>query len=181
MDWGTLISDFKGTLHDASKNAFDSLTKNSRRPLNATDSILRQSIGKTYQQFKNRLAGEFNIDRTEDLTIENLSSKIGAQMKNTAIRVGTETTIALLGQSVSAIEGPLGLLLSELASVAIGEFSHYVAGKHSYKPGQWVFLDVGRQTRKINENPKVIELSQADVGLWMGDSNEYAIIPDDLD
>ena len=177
-DWGTLIADSRGILHDVAKNSFDSLTKDIRQPLNPTQKLLSESFTTTFDQFKKRMGEKFNVDVSHGVTLESVSSQIGAQLKNTATRMGVEAAVGLVAAKVATLEGPVGLILSEAVTIATGEFANYFASKQDFKPGQWVFIDVGEKTRHVNENPKVIELREdSDI---FGDQG-FAVIPDDLD
>ena len=174
-DWGTVISDFKGNLVDASRDAFDSFHNGY-----SVTSMLKQPFENTFKEFRSKIGKEFNIDAQKPLTLESLSDKVGTTLRDNAIQLGADYALQMAGKYVGELEGPLGMLISEAASIAIGEFEKYL-GKTNYKTGQWVFLDVGSQVHHVNEKPKIIELRSEDVGEMFGFQDEFAIIPEELD
>ena len=178
-DWGTLISDSKGILHDVAKESFDNLTSKIRQPLNTTNHLLSDTFSKTYKTFQNRIKGTLGIDIEGGVSLENIGAQLSEQLKNKAVSVTVESALGFAASKAAQVEGPLGLLLGEAVSVATGEFALYFMHKQDLKPGTWVFLDYGSTTRQINENPTVIELREGyDI---LGSQQSYAIIPDDLD
>ena len=145
-DWGLKISDAAGSLHDLAKNAFDSLTADARPPLNLTEKALNQNFGKTFQTLKEKAMSNLGIELTGDITVENLSSLVmdkvmGAQLAGDVIVSG-------LTNAIGDIDGPIGMLLSEAASLAISAFENK-AEHHIYSPGQWVLIDNGQRSRAI--------------------------------
>jgi len=183
MDYGTLIADFKGQLHDVSKNAFDSFAKKNAHALTAGNKVLTESFQTTYNAFKNTVVSKLGISTDTPLTIENLGEKLKTTARDTALQLGVDAAVAMAGKYALEIEGPLGILISEAASLAIGAFESQVLGKTKYQPGQWIFLDVGSTTHHINEKPKVIQLATQAVGsiFGLGDTDEFAIVPEELD
>jgi hypothetical protein len=178
VDYGTLIADAKGILHDVSQNAFDSITKGVHAPLNASSELLQHNFTQTYQTFKKNIAEKLNIDIDKGIDLESIYEQLKGQLSKQAVRVGVESAIGY-GLSLAAeLEGPLGILLSEAVTIAGTEFTAYMLGKQSFSPGQWVFLDYGEKTRQINEKPKVIELQE---GLDIFGGENFALIPDELD
>ena len=116
------------------------------------------------------------------LTLESLGDKLKTTARDAALQIGTDAAVAMAGKYALELEGPLGILISEAATLAIGAFEKKL-GKTQYKPGQWVFIDVGSQTHHINEKPKIIEIASQAIGsLWgLGDNDEFAIVPEELD
>ena len=177
-DWGTLVADSKGVLHDLALESFDTLSKNVRQPLNSTDKLLTDSFTTTYKKLKTHIQGTLGLDPEEGISLENIARQVGSQLKSQATRIGVEAAVGFAASKAASLEGPLGMLLSEAVTIATSEFAAYFLDKQHFKTGQWVFLDYGTQTRHINDNPKVVQLSQ---GFDMFSSSSYTIIPDELD
>jgi len=179
-DWGTFVSDSKGILHNVALNSFDTLSATVREPLNSTNTALRENFDSTYKKYKDKISDTFGLDPEEGLSLENISKSVSEMLGDTGLRLGAEAVLGYAAKSVAELEGPLGLMLSEAVTIATGEFAKYLAtGDEDYKPGQWVFIDYGVQTtRKINENPKVIELN-TESSIWS--SSDITIVPDELD
>ena len=176
-DWGTLISDSKGILHDVALESFDSLSKNVRQPLNTTNKLLTETFDTTWKSFRKRIQGTLGLNPEEGLTLESVS-KLGETLKGQAARFGVETVVGYVASKAANLEGPLGILMSEAVTIATTEFSAYFLGKQNFKRGQWVFLDCGTQTRHINDNPTVIQINEENDFFGSG---SYAVIPDELD
>ena len=176
-DWGTFISDYQGKMHNVARASFDSLTKSARDPLNVSDPVLRNTFTETFKVFKKNIGDEFNLEGG-DFTLEQIGDKLRQQLQNTGFRMGLETGAGYLAAKAGAVEGPLGILLTEAVTIAASEFTHLYAGTKAYKPGQWVFIDCGLKTKKINRDAKVVEL-KSNYDLF--GSQDFAVIPDDLD
>ena len=58
------------------------------------------------------------------------------------------------------MEGPIGILLSEVVTIGIAQFSKAWV-KETYEAGQWVIIDLGMIPVRINQAPHVIQVSEA--------------------
>ena len=159
-DYGTLISDARG-LHDVSKNSFDSLSKDIRQPINASNLLLRESFSATFNKFKKKIAQQTGLDVDGGITLENIASQVTKELQTTVGRISLESATGYAVSALAEMEGPLGLVLSEALTIASSEFANYFLSKQHFKPGQWVFIDLGqRNVHRVNEKPKIIELQE---------------------
>ena len=179
-DWGTWISDAKGSLHNISKNAFDSMSTSSRQPLNATNKILTESFDKTWTSFKGHIASDYgiNMDVEGGLGIEDVAAQLTKGIGQNIARVGTEALVGgVLAKVSGAAEGPLGILISDIITVAGVEFATALFDYQSFKPGQWVLLDLGSRPRRVNKDPKVIQIKEGQ-SIW---GDKFIDVPDDVE
>ena len=136
-DWGTLVADWKGELHNVSKNAFDSLATSLTPPLKAGDTLLNNSFQDTFKSFQTEIVNKFGVDGKMPLTLENIRDQVQGKVASTAVRFAADSALALAGKYLGeTFEGPLGLLISELAQVAISQFDG--PQEFHYKPGQGI-------------------------------------------
>jgi hypothetical protein len=175
-DWGTTIVDAGGSFHDLAKNAFDSFSTNASQPLNITENLLRDTFKDTWQSFREKASAEFGIPMDEGLSLENIGKKLATGVATTALELGLEAGGGYLLAKAAQVEGPIGILLSEVVTIGIAQFSKAWI-KETYEAGQWVILDLGMIPIRINQAPHVIQVSEAK-SLW-GDS--YIDLPDDVD
>ena len=86
-DFGTLIADSRGVLHDVSKHGFDALRGALSKPLNTSDSILTDSFQQTFSNFKESLASKYGLDPEEGLSLENIAEQLREQLFTTGGRM----------------------------------------------------------------------------------------------
>ena len=175
-DWGTTIVDAGGAFHDLAKNAFDAFSGSNSKPLNATVDIMKQSFSKTWEEFRETTSKEFGLSLDEGLSLESVGKQLMSGFAKQAIEFGVEAAGGVLLSKVAGIEGPIGILMSQIVTVGIAEFSKRFV-RVSYKPGQWVILELEPLPVRINQKPHVIQVSEK-TRLW-GDS--YIDLPDDID
>ena len=130
MDYGTLIQDFKGQLHDVSKNAFDSFAKKNSHALTAGNELLRTSFESTFSSFKDSIASKLGFEASTPLTLENLGDKLKTTARDAAVQLSVDAAVAMAGKYALELEGPLGILISEAASLAIGAFEKQVGKQY---------------------------------------------------
>ena len=175
-DWGLKISDAAGNLHDLAKNAFDSLSVDARAPLNVTEKILKQNFSSTFDALKAKAMKSLGLDLSGDLTVENMSSLVMEKVLEAGGKLAGEIIISGLGTAMADVEGPIGMLLSEAASLAIGAFES--EPEHEiYKPGQWVLIDNGSRSRVINQKRTTVQIEKR-TSLW---GDDYYEIPGEMD
>ena len=90
-DFGTLISDAKGILHDVSKHGFDSFRGALSDPMNITDTTLSDSFTTTFSIFKEKIAEKYGIDIEGGISLENLGEQIKGKLLSTGGRLVAET------------------------------------------------------------------------------------------
>ena len=176
-DWGTKIVDAGGSYHDIAVNAFDSLSSKMHQPLQDTSKQLQKSFGDTFATLKARAGNALGIADVENLSVENIGKQLIKGVSTTVGRFGAEAIGGAVLQKVGGMEGPLGLLISEIITVGVSEFAHHISGTPSFETGQWVLLDLGMRTRKINEKPGIIEVSSGHS--IFGD--DFYVVPQDLE
>ena len=175
-DWGTTIVDAGGSFHDVAKNAFDSLAGGNTQPLNVTENLLRDTFSKTWSKFREKASDEFGIDLEDGLSLEKIGRQLAKGLGKNALEFTAEAAGGYLLSRVAGAEGPIGILLSEIVTIGISEFSRrYIST--AYDTGQWVLIDMGMLPVRINQQPHVIQVSE-DVSIW-GDS--FLDVPDDID
>lgn len=167
VDFGTLITDSRGILHDISKDAFDSF----QGGIKTNGGDLLENFSGAFEGFKTKITEKYGIDASQGLSLESLQKQL--------IDVGGKVAfdgLTSMGLKLAVdLEGPLGIIVSEGLSILYSELSFAMSSDVEYKVGQWVFLDCGMRTRMINAIPKVIQLGQS--YNIMGNAE----IPDDLD
>ena len=175
-DWGLKISDAAGNLHDLATNAFDSLSVETRPALNLTEKALNQSFGKTFTALKAKAMSNLGIPDDTDITVENLSGLVMEKVMDAAGKLAGDVIVSGITSAVGDIEGPIGMLISEAATLAISAFENEEE-HHIYSPGQWVLVDSGQRSRAINQKKGVVQLEKH-TSLW-GDS--YYEVPGEMD
>ena len=159
-DFGTLISDARGILHDVSKHGFDAFRGALSDPMNITDQTLSDSFTTTFSVFQKSLSEKYGIDIEGGISIENLGEQLKDQLVSTGGRLAAEA-IAGYGLKYAAnLEGPLGLLVGEALSILSSEIAFALTRGTEYKTGQWVFIDCGLKNRMINAIPKVVQFGK---------------------
>jgi hypothetical protein len=159
-DFGTLVSDARGVLHDVSKHGFDAFRGALSDPMNATDVTLSESFTSTFSLFKKSLSEKYGIDVEGGVSLENLGEQLKEQLMSTGGRLATEVVVGYGLQAASELEGPLGLLVGEAISILSTELVFALTRGTEYKTGQWVFIDCGLKNRIINAIPKVVEFGK---------------------
>ena len=175
-DWGTTIVDAGGAFHDLTKNAFDSLSNSVRQPLNATETILKESFSKTWGAFREKTSAEFGINLEEGLSLEAIGQKLATGMARDAVEFGVEAIGGAVLSKFAGVEGPIGILMSEVVTIGIAEFGKRFF-RQTYEPGQWMILDQGMIPVRVNQAPHVIQVTEG-VSIW-GDN--FLDVPDDID
>ena len=104
-DWGTLVADSKGILHDVALESFDALSKNIRQPLNTTNKLLTETFDTTWKSFRKRIQGTLGLDPEEGLTLETVS-KLADTLKGNVARFGVETVVGYVASKAANI-GPV--------------------------------------------------------------------------
>ena len=61
-DFGTLVADSKGILHDVSKHMFNSVKSKLDNPLDYDSEVLTQSFEETFNHFKTTISEKYNIN-----------------------------------------------------------------------------------------------------------------------
>ena len=109
--------------------------------------------------------------------------EIGDQLKDKALETGArlaiETASGYALKYAADLEGPLGLLLSEGLTLVTGELTFALTSGEEYKPGQWVFVNVGLKNRLVNQIPKVVEFAKSNFDVFSGEG--FSTIPEELD
>jgi len=177
-DFGTLITDARGILHDVSKHGFDAFRGALSDPMNITDTTLSESFTTTFSIFKEKMAEKYGISAEDGLSLENISDQLRAQIVSTGGRLAAEAIAGYGIKYAANLEGPLGLLVSEALSILTSEIAFALTKGEQYKSGQWVFLDCGLQTRLINAMPKVVQFAQS---FDVFSSTQFVDVPDELD
>jgi hypothetical protein len=177
-DFGTLISDAKGILHDVSKHGFDSFRGALSDPMNITDTTLSDSFTTTFSIFKEKIAEKYGIDIEGGISLENLGEQIKGQLFSTGGRLVAETVAGYGIKYAGELEGPLGLIVSEALSIISSEIAFALTRGTEYKIGQWVFIDYGLKNRMINAIPKVVEFGKT---FDIFSSQGIMDVPDELD
>jgi hypothetical protein len=89
-DFGTLISDARGILHDVSKHGFDAFRGALSDPMNITDQTLSDSFTTTFSVFQKSLSEKYGIDIEGGISIENLGEQLKDQLVSTGGRLAAE-------------------------------------------------------------------------------------------
>ena len=181
-DWGTKIVDAGGSVHDLAKNAFDGLSNKLRQPLSSADRLLQGSFDETFKTLKGRAGKLLGVENADDLNVEEIGRELIKGVSGTVGRFTLEAVSGAVlakagGKFVEAAEGPLGILISEAVTIGISEFAHSMTGISKYSIGQWVLLDLGMRTRRVNEAPTVVQMNAAHS--IFGD--DYYTLPDDME
>ena len=80
------------------------------------------------------------------------------------------------------LEGPLGLLIGEAVNLGIEAFREFISDSYNYKPGEWVFIDMGERPRRPNDRDLVqIKTEQSifspEAFFSVPDEVEYSMVP----
>ena len=177
-DFGTLITDARGILHDVSKHGFDAFRGALSDPMNITDATLSDSFTTTFSLFKDKLGEKYGIDIDAGISLEDMASQLKEQLLSTGGRLAAETVAGYGLKYAADLEGPLGLLVSEGLSIISSEIAFALTKGTHYKTGQWVFIDCGLKNRMINAIPKIVEFGKT---FDIFSSQGIMDVPDDLD
>jgi hypothetical protein len=180
-DFGTLITDARGILHDVSKHGFDAFRGALSDPMNITDTTLSDSFTTTFSLFKEKLGEKYGINVEDGISLEDLGQQLKEQLVSTGGRMAAEAVVgyALTAATELAIEGPLGLIVTEGLTIISSELIFALTKGTEYKTGQWVFIDYGLKNRLINAIPKVVEFGKTFD--WSFSQSGFMDVPDDLD
>ena len=180
-DFGTLITDARGILHDVSKHGFDAFRGALSDPMNITDATLSESFTTTFSLFKEKLGEKYGIDVEGGTSLEDLAGQLKEQLLSSGGRMAAEAVVgaALTAVTELALEGPLGLLVTEGLTIISSELIFALTKGTQYKTGQWVFIDCGLKNRMINAIPKIVEFGKTFD--WSFSQNGVMDVPDDLD
>ena len=116
------------------------------------------------------------LDVKGDITVENLSGLVMEKVMDAGKKLAGDVIVSGLTNAIGDIEGPIGMLLSEAATLAISAFENKPE-HHIYSPGQWVLIDNGQRSRAINQKTGVVQIEKR-TSLW-GDS--FYEIPGEMD
>ena len=182
MDWGTTIVDAGGSFHDIAKSAFDGIHKEGGQFIDATQSILNQDFSKTYQRLLAKTKKTLGLNAEDELSLENMQSQVGSKIKHHIARIGVEAIADGVLNIATDLEGPLGLLIGEAVNLGIEAFREFISDSYNYKPGEWVFIDMGERPRRPNDRDLVqIKTEQSifspEAFFSVPDEVEYSMVP----
>ena len=177
-DFGTLIADSKGILHDVSKHAFDAVYSELGHGLTTNDAPLVESFTQAFSSFKRNIGEKYGVNLEDGVTLEDVGRQLKDQLMTTGGRLAAEAIAGYGIKAAAELEGPLGLLVSEGLSIIASEITFALVKGEEYLPGQWVFLDYGIKNRLINQAPKVVQIAQS---FDLFSASEMLDIPDELD
>ena len=175
-DWGTSIVDAGGSFHDIATNAFDSLSSGAKQPLNVTEKLLREDFSDTWNSFREKTSAEFGLDAGDGLSLETIGKKLATGLAKDALEFGAEAVGGVILSKVAGVEGPIGILLSEVVTIGVVEFGKRFKPR-GYSAGEWVIIDMDPLPVRINQAPHVIQVTES-TDIW-GDN--YLDVPDDID
>ena len=136
--FGTEIVDWKGVLHDVTKQAFDAAAV--RDKIKGT-----RDFGKTLEQYVKKVGLE--VDFSEPGAMANLVREAASTIASAyAGKVLTAAAAMATGVELGAAGGPVGIVIGIAAEFAIQAFFTEDESFNDYKPGQWVMLDNGSIT-----------------------------------
>ena len=167
LDFGTLITDAAGGMHDIAKGAFDSFSKTkARKPLDAGSSLLQTTFDDMYTGFREKMATDYHLTLEEapdsfDQVAQEIQRGIAQHLKGAAIEaIGAGVIAKTIGGEAG---GPIGILAMQVMSVAVDQFEQWYDSAQVYTPGQWLHLDNGEKTtaRLINKPMERIEVSES--------------------
>ena len=174
----SFIQSAHGKLKDAFRQKYSNIIGSVTGGMNSGSPELRISTNEQFINLKTAIKNEIGIDVEHGLVLEDIVSDAKEFLKSTVGRLTVETGVAYVAKEALALEGPLGVLLSEGVSIAGGEVMNALSLRHSFEAGEWCIIDIGLRSRMINQIPKVVEFASS---FDPFSSESYVSIPDELD
>jgi hypothetical protein len=171
------IQETHGKLKDAFQQKYSNILGTVTGGMNSSSKELL-SAGEQFINLKDAIKNEIGIDVEHGLVLEDVVAQAKDFLKSTAGRLAVETGVAYVAKEALALEGPLGILLSEGVSIAGGEIMNALSLRHTFAEGEWCIIDIGLKNRMINQVPKVVEFASS---FDPFSAESYVSIPDELD
>lgn len=172
------IQETHSKLKDAFQQKYSNILGTVTGGLNSSSGELRMSAGEQFINLKTAIKNEIGIDVEHGLVLEDVVAQAKEFLKTTVGRLTVETGVAYVTKEALALEGPLGILLSEGVSIAGGEIMNALSLRHTFAEGEWCIIDIGMKNRVINQIPKIVEFAS---NFDPFSAESYVAIPDELD
>jgi hypothetical protein len=127
----SFIQSAHGKLKDAFRQKYSNIIGSVTGGMNS-GSPLRISTNEQFINLKTAIKNEIGIDVEHGLVLEDIVSDAKEFLKSTVGRLTVETGVAYVAKEALALEGPLGVLLSEGVSIAGGEVMNALSLRHSF-------------------------------------------------